>query len=406
MATGLVLRLPRLRPRRSYSTSLLRHPSPSFTNISRRSDHLLTRVRGLYSTASIETQVLRNLGRIKRLLKKLSHNYSALARVEGSSGAGGLGRACRRCVELLRQWRQCVAACSLCGSGALLGVIALWQRGSTSPPQSSPIEELEDNHQYHVADCSNYCEITFSQFTIWEQVRVTVRFLYLSLLFSPAALLYGVSRLIGSASLESVAWTYVMRALQIAGPAFVKLGQWASTRRDIFPEEFCNSLSQLHTSCQLHNWRDTEKILEVEFGREWRDLIFIDNCEPIGSGCVAQVYKGYLNVETLSPATGSKLKSVKQGPVNGHVSESSLSASTLSETQLEGVREEGEGRRDQGLIPVAVKVMHPGAVQAMERDMLLMRYMASWSDWMNPDFHWVALKECINEFSTVMRKQV
>ena len=406
MAAGLVLRFSRLRPRDFNSTFHLRHPSPSFTNIFRRGDQPLTHVRGLYNTASMETLVLRNLGRVRRLLKKMSRNYGALARVGGSAGAGGLGRVCRRCVEQLGQWRRCVAAGSLCGSGVLLGGIALWQGGSTYPPKSCPVEELEENHQFHVADCSNYCGVTFSRFTIWEQVRMAVRFLYLSLLFSPVVLLYGISWFIGSTSLESFAWTYAMRALQIAGPAFIKLGQWASTRRDIFPEVFCNSLSQLHTSCQLHNWSDTEKILEVELGKEWRDLIFIDNHDPIGSGCVAQVYKGYLNVETLSPATSSKVRSIKQGQVNGHVPVSSLSVSFLSRTQLEGVREEGEERRDQGLIPVAVKVMHPGAVQAMERDMLLMRYIASWSDGINPDFYWVALKECINEFSTVMRKQV
>ena len=67
--------------------------------------------------------------------------------------------------------------------------------------------------------------------------------------------------------------------------------------------------------------------------------------------------------------------------------------------------ERKEEKREKEM-PVAIKVLHPGTVQAMKRDMLLMRYAAYWMDWLHPDFHWVALKECFSEFSIVMRKQV
>ena len=70
------------------------------------------------------------------------------------------------------------------------------------------------------------------------------------------------------------------------------------------------------------------------------------------------------------------------------------------------VEKEEEKEERERETPVAIKVLHPGTVQAMERDMLLMRYAAYWMDWLNPDFHWVALKECFSEFSIVMRKQV
>ena len=35
--------------------------------------------------------------------------------------------------------------------------------------------------------------------------------------------------------------------LEAAGPAFIKWGQWAATRHDLFPPDFCAILEHLHT---------------------------------------------------------------------------------------------------------------------------------------------------------------
>ena len=37
------------------------------------------------------------------------------------------------------------------------------------------------------------------------------------------------------------------RALEAAGPAFIKWGQWAATRHDMFPPDMCTELEHLHT---------------------------------------------------------------------------------------------------------------------------------------------------------------
>lgn len=37
-----------------------------------------------------------------------------------------------------------------------------------------------------------------------------------------------------------------------SGPAFIKWGQWASTREDIFPPAFCAVLSELHDRAPTH----------------------------------------------------------------------------------------------------------------------------------------------------------
>jgi aarF domain-containing kinase len=71
----------------------------------------------------------------------------------------------------------------------------------------------------------------------------------------------------------------------------VKLGQWASTRRDLFPEELCSCLSKLQRRTTAHSWFYTEKSLERAFGPYWKYIFvkFDNKKKPVGSGCCAQV---------------------------------------------------------------------------------------------------------------------
>ena len=317
----------------------------------------------------------------------------------------------RRTLRFVRRyWKRCATVGTLCGGGVLLGGVAVSGgregegSGTLCPTQNPPSVVTAEEHLpgHHVADMSNYCEATFGQFTLLEKTYVALRFVYLSILFWPTAVLYGVSRLFHSSRLESLTWTYTMRAVQVAGPAFIKLGQWASTRRDLFSEEFCSSLSQLHTACQPHRWRDTRRTLEEEFGHNWEEILEISDREPIGSGCVAQVYKGYLKTTSASATTTERGTGENSNEKPTRSSKSVFSIFTRSQT----AKSEGKRVEEERAVPVAVKVLHPCTVQNMERDMLLMRYGAYWMDWLYPDLHWVALKECFSEFSTIMRKQV
>ena len=43
--------------------------------------------------------------------------------------------------------------------------------------------------------------------------------------------------------------------LESAGPAFIKWGQWAATRHDLFPPDFCAILEHLHTQVGACNLR-------------------------------------------------------------------------------------------------------------------------------------------------------
>ncbi len=46
--------------------------------------------------------------------------------------------------------------------------------------------------------------------------------------------------------LRKKAWVLLHFSCSHAGAAFIKWGQWSSSRRDIFPADFCDALSAFH----------------------------------------------------------------------------------------------------------------------------------------------------------------
>lgn len=75
-----------------------------------------------------------------------------------------------------------------------------------------------------------------------------------------------------------------------AGATFIKLCQWASTRRDLFSKEFCDVFSGLNYKVRPHAWSHTVDVLKQAYGENWRQMLHLsDRQKPIGSGCIAQV---------------------------------------------------------------------------------------------------------------------
>lgn len=111
------------------------------------------------------------------------------------------------------------------------------------------------------------------------------------LLLSPLAL---VSSRWASRWLDALLWV-----TETSGPTFIKLGQWACTRRDIFSQDFCDRFSRLHVKVRPHSWAHTKRCLRRAFGEGWTRLFVFDSREPVGSGCVAQVYRGWARVDSV-----------------------------------------------------------------------------------------------------------
>ena len=84
-------------------------------------------------------------------------------------------------------------------------------------------------------------------------------------------------------------WLFVSMVTETAGAAAIKLGQWASSRPDLFSLELCETLSKLQKSVEPHKFSYTERTLADRLGPEWRNVIQDLDSVPLGSGCVAQV---------------------------------------------------------------------------------------------------------------------
>lgn len=138
-------------------------------------------------------------------------------------------------------------------------------------------------------------------------LRLTLRALVLLLKFSPILLLSPLALLSSRWAgrwLDALLWV-----TETSGSTFIKLGQWASTRRDIFSPEFCDRFSRLHVKVRPHSWSHTKQCLQRAFGEGWRRVLVFDSKEPVGSGCMAQVYRGWVKADQIEdPAFRSLLK--------------------------------------------------------------------------------------------------
>jgi len=123
------------------------------------------------------------------------------------------------------------------------------------------------------------------------------------------------------------------RALQVMGPAFIKLGQALSTRADLIGEEMANDLSQLQDRLPPFPSRDARAAIERELGKPIEELYSAFEDEPVAAASIAQVHF----------------------------------ARTL----------EGEG--------VAVKVLRPGIAAAMARDLDLFTWLAQLAERWQPN---------------------
>ena len=87
---------------------------------------------------------------------------------------------------------------------------------------------------------------------------------------------------------------FLMISLQVCGATFVKLGQWAATRPDILPLDMCRELSTLYSTTRRIDFAKMKKTIEKELGQKLEDVFDEIDLTPLGSGCIAQVYRARL----------------------------------------------------------------------------------------------------------------
>ncbi|KAK3558811.1 hypothetical protein QTP86_028756 [Hemibagrus guttatus] len=246
-------------------------------------------------------------------------------------------------------------------------------------------------------------------------LRLGIRALVLLLKFSPLLLLYPLSLLSRhwtTCWLDALLWV-----TETSGPTFIKLGQWASTRRDVFSPEFCNRFSRLHIRVHPHSWNHTKQCLTRAFGEGWRQLFIFDSKEPVGSGCVAQVYRAKARVSSVKdPAFQQLVEGLEKddlleawevpgfGGIFRYFWGSEKGDGEISENADRGSADVPHAE-DKALIPVAIKVLHPGIRRQVQIDLILMKVGSVLISCL-PGIKWLSLPEVVDEFEKLMTKQI
>ncbi|EFN88692.1 Uncharacterized aarF domain-containing protein kinase 2 [Harpegnathos saltator] len=227
-----------------------------------------------------------------------------------------------------------------------------------------------------------------------EAILILTRIMVISSVISTLLAAYLITRLTHATLFPTI----LRKGIEFLGPIFVKFGQWISIRRDIFPRDICDCLSQLQQNVTPHSWLYTKRLLKATYGSSWRDLfVKFDDEGPIGSGCCAQVYKAWID---LNEITGVAV-AARDSRVSRFVENE-----TPDENDKNDVAAPAGPRAARKLQAVAVKVLHPGIKGQLKRDIAIMHGLCKCATYFIPELHWLSLTDCIDEFARIMQDQV
>jgi len=236
----------------------------------------------------------------------------------------------------------------------IIGELA-WTQGKWAEAEFFPTRDL---FYVHAQDGRVY--LTTALFAAIEVFILFLRAVYLVILFSPCIAMAPLVDYFGTQFRKT--WIHVVRVtLEKAGPAFIKWGQWAATRPDLFPRDLCDELAEFQTKAPSHKFSYSRKCIENAFGRKLYQIFDRFEEEPVASGSIAQVHRATLRY---------KFPRQQIKPVD-----------------------------------VAVKVRHPGVSEAIRRDFVLINLVAKISSFL-PNLKWLRLDESVQQFAVFMMSQV
>ncbi|KAL5716039.1 hypothetical protein ACHQM5_017778 [Ranunculus cassubicifolius] len=238
---------------------------------------------------------------------------------------------------------------------SIVGSLALRQRSYADADEFLPI----GNSLYmHAQDGHIY--LTSLILSVLDGLVLLVRAIYLAFLFSPAIAMAPFADSFGVEFRKK--WIHLVHVtLENAGPAFIKWGQWAATRPDLFPKDLCIELTKLHSKAPEHSFAYTKNSVETAFGRKLTELFDDFEEAPVASGSVAQVHRATLKFRYPG--------------------------------------------KDATPVVVAVKVRHPGVSESIRKDFVIIHFFAKISNFI-PALKWLRLDESVQQFAVFMMSQV
>lgn len=240
--------------------------------------------------------------------------------------------------------------------------------------------------------------VLFLDVYFWEPLCTGVRFVELLFIFIPViisvpAIWVGSRRPDRDNERRGTLWWYsfLVKSMERAGPAFIKLGQWAASRTDIFPTEMCEIMSKLHSHAPAHSLEATMRIVQKAFdGRRFEDIFEEFQETPLGVGAIAQVYKAKLKPDLAAP-----------GDVDVLETRSNLRRNVRR--KVDTVLKSMPKRVPSSY--VAVKVLHPRVERTVRRDLRIMHFFASVLN-VIPTIEWLSLPDEVAQFGEMMRLQL
>jgi ubiquinone biosynthesis protein len=194
-------------------------------------------------------------------------------------------------------------------------------------------------------------------FIVWVVLRYGLDELVLSSFQRPGLRL--LTRIVSlGRNLDAPRGERLREALERLGPIFVKFGQVLSTRRDLLPPDVADELARLQ-----------------------------DRVPPFPSTVA---------VTTIERAFGKPLDAVfsqfEQVPV---------ASASIAQVHFATLRDGRHGGRE-----VAVKVLRPGMLNVIEKDLSLMRLMAGWVERLSADGKRLKPREVVGEFDKYLHDEL
>ncbi|KAL1301829.1 hypothetical protein AAFC00_006014 [Neodothiora populina] len=232
---------------------------------------------------------------------------------------------------------------------------------------------------------------------IIEPVATGLRFLHLVIIFVPVIVTIPVIW-VGKRDEKKdgerwgTIWWYgfLVSSMERAGAAFIKLGQWAASRTDIFPTELCAIMSCLHSNAPAHSMRVTKQTIERAFGMPFEDIFEEFDEKPLGVGAIAQAYK-------------AKLHPSLAGQIDPELEQHEASLGKRLRKGVDTALKSTPVRVPSSY--VAIKVLHPNIERIVRRDLKIMAFFASIINAV-PTMEWLSFPDEVDQFGEMMRLQL